>query len=243
MKAKEITKLTKKNLKDAKIISEDLNSMYKDVEKTKNKYKKSFLDWEDAKDNYMKAEKEGILSRKEITKLKSLSNSRNAQCEDYKGVYASQLVKTNKYQEKYYYKDLEKTKTKYKKSFLDWEDAKDSYMKAENDGILSRKEITKLKSLSNSRNAQCEDYKGVYASQLVKTNKYQAKYYYKDLPGVINSLQNIEIDRIEYFKHAMDQCVAAEKQVAPIIDKCREDMENLILTIDPVADSCIIITR
>ena len=49
MKAKEIEKFTKKNLKDAKIISEDLNSMYKDVEKTKNKYKKSFLDLEDAK--------------------------------------------------------------------------------------------------------------------------------------------------------------------------------------------------
>jgi cysteinyl-tRNA synthetase len=168
MKAKEILKFTKKNLKDAKIISEDLNLMYKDVEKTKNKYKKSFLDWEDAKDNYMKAEK---------------------------------------------------------------------------DGILSRKEITKLKSLSNSRNAQCEDYKGAYASQLVKTNKYQEKYYYKDLSGVINSLQNIEIDRIEYFKRAMNQCVAAEKQVAPINDKCREDMENLLKSINPVADSCIIITR
>ena len=65
-KAKEIAKLTKKNLKDAKKLSEDLNSMYK--------YKKSFLDWEDAKDNYMKAVKDGIPSCKEITKLKSLSN-------------------------------------------------------------------------------------------------------------------------------------------------------------------------
>ena len=77
----------------------------------------------------------------------------------------------------------------------------------------------------------------------MKTNKYQEKYYYEDLPGVINSLQNIEIDKIEYVKHAMNQYVAAEKQVAPIIDKCREDMENLIETIDPVADTYIIITR
>ena len=71
-KAKEITKLTKKNLKDAKKLSEDLTSMYKDLEKTKNKYKKSCLNWEDADDNYMKAEKDEILSRKEITKLKSV---------------------------------------------------------------------------------------------------------------------------------------------------------------------------
>ena len=140
-------------------------------------------------------------------------------------------------------KDLDKTKNKYNKSFLDWEDAKENFRKAEKDGILSRKEIAKLKSLSTSRSAQCEDYKGVYASQLVKTNKYQEKYHYKDLPGFIDSLQNIEIDRVEYFKDALNQCVAAEKQVAPLIEKCREDMENLIQTIDPLADSCKIITR
>lgn len=139
------------------------------------------------------------------------------------------------------YKDLEKTKNKYKKSFLDWEEAKDNFTKADSEGILSRKEIAKLKSFSESRNAQHEDYKGVYASQLVKTNKYQEKYYYKDLPAVINSLQTIEIGRVEYFKDALAQCVAAEKQVAPIIERCREDMGNLIKTIDPVADSLTLI--
>jgi hypothetical protein len=37
----------------------------------------------------------------------------------------------------------------------------------------------------------------------------------------------------------MDQCVAAEKQVAPI----RKDMENVIHNIDPVADSDLLIDR
>ena len=141
------------------------------------------------------------------------------------------------------YKDLDKTKNKYKKSFLDWEEAKDNYTKADNEGILSRKEIAKLKSFSDSRNAQHEDYKGVYASQLVKTNKYQEKYYYKDLPAVINSLQTIEVGRVEYFKDALNQCVAAERQVAPIIERCRDDMGNLIETIDPLADSLALIPR
>merc|ERR1719483_75409 len=77
----------------------------------------------------------------------------------------------------------------------------------------------------------------------MKTNKNQSEYYYKDLPAVINSLQNIEIGRIDFVKYAMDQCVAAEKQVAHIIDKCREDMENAIQMIDPVADSDLLIDR
>ena len=139
--------------------------------------------------------------------------------------------------------NLEQMKKSYQKTFSQWKEAKKSYMKADMNPTVSRNEIAKLKRVSESLSAKCEDYKGEYASELVKTNAYQAEYYYKDLPGVINSLQNIEIDRIEYFKHAMDQCVAAEKQVAPIIDKCREDMENAIQMIDPVADSDLLIHR
>jgi len=141
------------------------------------------------------------------------------------------------------YKDLDKAKHKYKRSFLDWEDSKTNYTKADTDGTLSRNEIAKLKSLFDSRSAQCDDYKGAYASQLMKTNACQAEYYNKELPGVLNSLQNIEIGRIDYFKHVMDQCVAAEEQVSPIVDKCREDTKNIIKTIEPVADSHLLINQ
>jgi hypothetical protein len=95
---KELSEATKKNQKGAKKLSAGLDVVYKDLDKTRNKYQRSFLDWEDAKEEYIKATEEGILSRKEIAKLKSLSDSRNAQCEDYKGAYASQLMKTNKAQ-------------------------------------------------------------------------------------------------------------------------------------------------
>jgi len=139
------------------------------------------------------------------------------------------------------YKDLEKTKNKYKKSFIDWEDAKENYIKAEKDGILSRKEIAKLRSLSNSREAQFDDYKSVYASQLMKTNKYQDQYYNKHLPTVLDGLQNIEMDRIECFKDALNQCLDAERKVAPILDKCREDMGSLVQSIDPTEDTHLLI--
>ena len=108
---------------------------------------------------------------------------------------------------------------------------------------MSRNEIAKLKHTYESLLAQCEDLKGSYASELLRTNRYQAQYYHKDLPAVINNLNNIEIDRIDFVKYALDQCVAAEKQVAHIIEKCREDMENAIQMIDPVADSELLIDR
>ena len=116
-------------------------------------------------------------------------------------------------------------------------------MKADANPTVSRNEIVKLKYMHESLLSECEEFKHSYASELLRTNKYQAKYYNEDLPAVINNLHNIEIDRIDFVKYAMDQCVAAEKQVAHIIEKCRDDMENAILMIDPVADSELLINR
>ena len=138
---------------------------------------------------------------------------------------------------------LDKAKKKYQKSFLESNEAEKNYLKADSNSTISRNEIAKLKRTSDSLTAQCEDYRGTYASELVKTNKNQSEYYYKDLPAVINSLQNIEIGRIDFVKYALDQCVTAENDVAHIIDKCRLDMENAIQMIDPVADSDLLINR
>ena len=137
----------------------------------------------------------------------------------------------------------DKAKRRYQKSLAESTLAKRSYLKADGNPTVSRNEIAKLKHNHVSLLAQCEDFKGSYASELLRTNKYQAQYYYKDLPAVINNLNNIEIDRIDFVKYTLDQCVAAEKQVAHIIEKCREDMENAIHMIDPVADSELLIDR
>jgi len=139
------------------------------------------------------------------------------------------------------YKGVDKTKQKYQRSFLDWEDAKEEYLRASKDGLLSRKEISKLKSVSDSRQAQQEDYKGIYASQLMKTNSAQDQYYYKDLPVILNTLEKTEIDRINYVKVVLGQCVVAEKQAGGIIEKCRKDMETAINNIEPTHDSELVV--
>ena len=135
------------------------------------------------------------------------------------------------------YKDLEKAKSKYPKSYiLDWETARNNYLKAEDDDKMSRIEIAKMKLLTESQNAQCEENKGAYASLLLKTNKCQEEYYYKDLPGVLNSLENIEMDRKNYLKHVLGQC-------APNIAKSNDDKECIIQTINPGDDSHLFIER
>ena len=98
-KAKEIMKATKHNLKKAKQISEDINKVYRDLDKAKSKYQKSYIDWETTRNNYLKVEEDDKMSRIEIAKMKTLTESRNAQCEENKGAYASLLLTINKCQE------------------------------------------------------------------------------------------------------------------------------------------------
>ena len=141
------------------------------------------------------------------------------------------------------YKDLEKSKSKYQKSYVDWESARNNYLKAEEDDKMSRIEIAKMKSLTESRNTQCEENKVAYASLLLKTNKCQEEYYYKDLPGVLDSLEKIETDRIDFVKYVLGQCVAVEKQVTPIIVKSCDDKKSIIKTINHETDSHILIER
>ena len=49
--------------------------MYKDLEKAKSKYQKSYIDWKTARNNYLKAEEDDKMSRIEIAKMKTLTES------------------------------------------------------------------------------------------------------------------------------------------------------------------------
>ena len=76
---------TQKNLQYATKISQDLQSLQQNLEKLKKNYQKAFLQWKEAKKNYLKADLNPSVSRNEIAKLKHASDSLRAKCEDYKG--------------------------------------------------------------------------------------------------------------------------------------------------------------
>jgi len=167
-------------------------------------------------------------------KVKEVSKLTKSNLKDAKKI-SEELEKSYRY--------LDKGKMKYQRSFLDWEQTNNNYLKAETDGTVSRNEIAKLKSLADSRQRQCDEQKGVYASQLLKTNRFQADYYNSQLPAVLDNLQSIEVDRVGYFKEVLDQCVGAERGVAPIIAKCHEEIQSVISRIDPALDSNNLVER
>ena len=155
----------------------------------------------------------------------------NKQLEKYK-----KDLKTLQYKLDKAYKNLDKSKVKYIKHQLEWESSSEALKTVEADAISTNHDIEKLRQLTISKGRQAEEYKGEYALQLMRTNQSQAAYYHSELPAVLDSLQSLSQDKCEHFKRIWSSCVGAEKEVAPIIAKCHEEMENVISDISPEED-------
>merc|ERR1719400_3031760 len=141
------------------------------------------------------------------------------------------------------YKELEKCKMKYQKSYGEMEESKGTFQKAEGEGTMSRNEISKLKHASETRNAQYEDHRGLYAQQLIKTNRHQEDYYNRELCFVLDKLENIEVERIDFLKSILKESIDTELEVAPIITKCRDDMRNIVESIDHKQETQAVIEK
>ena len=135
------------------------------------------------------------------------------------------------------YKKLDKSKAKYIKHHAEWESSKEAFKNAEADSTSSKNEIEKMQQRTIARRQQVEDYKGEYAQQLVRTNLSQAAYFHSELPAVLDSLQNLSQSNCAFFKRIWSKFVGAEKEVAFIITKCHEEMENVIHEINPDEDT------
>lgn len=98
--------MTKKYVKEAKKLSEDKEKSDKMLDKAKDKYRRSFYDWEQAELDYSKANNNNDITRNQIEKLKKYSGTKQRLCEQNKGDYARELIRANEEQRNYYYNTL-----------------------------------------------------------------------------------------------------------------------------------------
>jgi len=135
------------------------------------------------------------------------------------------------------YRSLDKSKRGYQRAFQEWETAQTAYRRAESDGTVSRNEIGKLRIAADSKQRSSDEQKMQYASQLARTNKHQAEYFSNQLPGVLDNLHRIEIERSHYLKTVLGRCIAAEQAITPIISRCHQESNGIIDRISPEEDS------
>ena len=68
-KIKEVNDSTLRNVEEFQRITENHERLCRSLAQDKNKYQKSFLEWDEAKANYIKADSNPTVSRNEIAKL------------------------------------------------------------------------------------------------------------------------------------------------------------------------------
>merc|ERR1711902_106340 len=78
---------------------------------------------------------------------------------------------------------------------------------------------------------------------LIKTNRHQEGYYTRELWLVISKLEDIEVERIDFLKSVMKQSVDTELEVAPIINRCRDDMKSIMSSVDHMVDNQHVIEK
>ena len=97
---------------------------------------------------------------------------------------------------------------------------------ADQDGTMSRNEISKMRIFSETKCKNYEQIRLQYNDQLLKTNSEQKKYFGTNLVNILNSLQDIDKERIQFVKAAMKKALAAEKDAVNISNKCRESIDE-----------------
>ncbi|XP_066940735.1 formin-binding protein 1 isoform X16 [Macrobrachium rosenbergii] len=138
---------------------------------------------------------------------------------------------------------LEKAKKNYEKAFREAEKAHENFTKADADLHLSRAEVEKQRMNASIKSQQCEDSKNEYANQLQKTNRLQGEHYNTIMPGIFQSLQDLDEKRINNFKNLLKKSVEIERSVFPIINKCLDGIVSAADSIDEKQDSQVVIER
>ncbi|KAI3414126.1 hypothetical protein GPALN_011587 [Globodera pallida] len=139
--------------------------------------------------------------------------------------------------------ELAKQKKNYEKAHLDAQGAHVKCAKADKNLHLSRIELERAKTNVNTKNAICEQSKQNYAAQLGATNQAKFDHYNVILPQLLEDMRQLDVERIEFSKKAMLDCVASETSVLNIIQRCYSDMNTAIGTINPNRDTLAVVEQ
>merc|ERR1719384_642249 len=137
------------------------------------------------------------------------------------------------------YHAMEKSKEKFRKAFEDQERAVAAYNTANSDGSVTKNDIKKLNMQMQTKTSHCDAMKGQYANQMLKTNDARNRFYGQLLPNVLNELQRMEETRIGLLLQSIREMVAKERDIAPIVAKCVDAIEEGINDAAPEADTAL----
>ena len=141
------------------------------------------------------------------------------------------------------YFNLEKLKLKYQKRYHDWKDSEINYQIADQDGTLSRNEILKMKLQAQAKLKLFEASTVEYSSKLDITNVEQKEYFEHELPSLVNSLQDVDREKVELVRRVVKRCLAGEMEMLAMVIKCSKEVEKAVGIISVEIDQEIVVER
>ncbi|KAF7637541.1 hypothetical protein Mgra_00003057 [Meloidogyne graminicola] len=132
---------------------------------------------------------------------------------------------------------------KHSQTHLEAQEAFIKYTKADENRYLSRHDVDKAKMTANNKSTICEQGKQNYAAQLSSTNQAKNDFYNILLPKLLEEMRQLEIERIDFTRQIMLESVKAETDVFHIIQRCYEDMNKAINTINPEHDTLLLVEQ
>ena len=88
----------------------------------------------------------------------------------------------------------------------------------------------------------CEGDTKLYTSYFI-LEKIKLKYFDSTLPEVINRLQEVERERVEFVRKVLEKCLAGEREIVNIVNKCREDVEEARANLSVEKDHVTVVQR
>ena len=128
---------------------------------------------------------------------------------------------------------MDKCKLKYERAWREVERAEEQLQRVENDDSASKNDIKKQKSIVEQKRRVSDALEAEYAKQLGEANRVKQAFYTEHLPSVFDTLQSVDVQRIERFKESVHSCVQIEMEVLPRIRQCYDEIELAANSVDP----------
>jgi len=141
------------------------------------------------------------------------------------------------------YLQLDKSKKYYEKAFRDAEKAHEHFDKVYADYNLSRADVEKARTISQSKTQQADQMKSEYATNLQRTNELQRSHFNESMPKVFDLLQEMEKLRIQKTKDFIFQSAQIHLNVFPIINNCLQGIISASELVDADKDCDLVIEK
>ncbi|XP_064027102.1 formin-binding protein 1 isoform X14 [Pogoniulus pusillus] len=139
------------------------------------------------------------------------------------------------------WKQLEASKRRFERDCKEAERAQQHFERMDADINVTKADVEKARQQAQLRQQMAEDSKAEYSSMLQRFNGEQHEHYYTHIPTIFQRIQEMEARRIVRLGESMRTFAEVDRQVAPIIGKCLDEITKAAEQIDPRSDSQLVI--